>query len=189
MARYRFPRASPVAPYRQSLDLYRTADEPAFQRCMKRPCLMRQNLILDRDVWPPAGAILRRKQSGEGFRQRLPDSAQGGRTYPDGHAASEVHHADRVGRRWGGACCFVQALPQFRFDAWRQMMEQGEMGRELIALGRKVRAPQIIQPREIPRTEQGRDDQWGAISRHRPPPPLQARLPPKAPDGRSVSRG
>jgi hypothetical protein len=75
---------------------------------------------------------------------------------------AQVHDAGerRPRRRRGGIA--GQAVEQLALEARGQVVEQGEVRRHVIALGREVGAPELLQPAIVAVPEHGGDDQRGA---------------------------
>lgn len=116
---------------------------------------MRRDFILDRDMRPPAGSILRYEHSSECLHQILPDALKVRAVDRIRHATSERDHAF-------GACDWrrrnariSQAPQQFGFGGRRQMVKHRQVRREAVTFGREVRPSLRIEPLKIRLAEQG----------------------------------
>lgn len=145
----KLPRTTPIPPGRQADDPQPARDGLVRQRRQQRARLLRPNLVLNRDMGPPARRILRGEQSREAARQVLADRLELGRDDADGDSPPQIDQTVRRGRRGrrqrqGGETPF-----EFGFERRRQMVKQREMRIEPIAIGRKMRLPQAVQPGEV----------------------------------------
>lgn len=77
----------------------------------------------------------------------------------ESHSAAEVHYAFDRGSRRRRAREPSERPPGLSFSRGRQGMEHGEMGGELVAIGRIVSSPELIEPGEIARCDLGGDNQ------------------------------
>lgn len=121
--------------------------------------LGRRNLVLHRDMQARRRLILRRQQSRKTISDARPDRDQVRAVDPKRNPAPErinSRHGGARRRRIGGDG--AEQSRKFLEQRRRQMMEQRDMRREVIAFGREMRAAQRIEVALIGRAHRSSDD-------------------------------
>ena len=117
------------------------------------------DLVLDGDVQARAGLILGDEQAAKFVRQFVAKAEQFGAVDAVGDAPAQQQYLAEPRHRWR---TFGRHRRQPRFYFWqmagRQVVEQGDMGVEIIALGREVFAAQSVRPSLIGLAHFGGDD-------------------------------
>ena len=115
---------------------------------LERLCRRARNFVLDRDVKLAPPAVLRGQHAVEALDHIFVHGRQS-RAVDRKRSASAQRHQPGYPRRWrsGGAVSDEQP-PDLVLDAGRQRIEQGDVGADLVALGREVRPAQAVRPRE-----------------------------------------
>ena len=132
---------------------------------VERLCDRWFDLVLDGNVQARTGLILRDQQAAKLVREFIANVQQFRAVDTVCDALAQQHNLAQLrdGRRTFGR---QRRQPRFDFGqmARRQVMEQGDMGVELIALGREVGAAQTIRPSLIGFAHFGGDDDGGGQS-------------------------
>lgn len=152
------PGAVSIPPAGEAGDRHGPGPEASHQIIMERSRFGRRNLVLHRDVRSPASGILRYEVVPKGVRQLGANVLEVRRMDPYGHAPPEIQDARRHSAGAPSPGRVDQSSIELPFDRWRKMMEQGEVGRQDVPLGREMRLPQAVKPSEGVTAEHGRDD-------------------------------
>lgn len=158
MARQRLPRPTAIPPGGEPGDRERSRDEARLKFGEQRARDRGLDLVLHGDVWSPAGLVLRGKERRERVGQALADRGERGRVDTVSDAPPQAHDGAELRWRRRRARFLGEPRLQLGGDRRRQMVEQGEMRPEEIALGRKVPLAQAIEPGEIKLADQRGDD-------------------------------
>jgi len=130
-----------------------------FQLREQHPRVIRRYLILDGDMRPPRGLILRNQPPAQGVGKALAQILQPlARHTQRGSGTQRDRTGDMRYRRRHIARLAPEQPQQFVQHRRRQMMEQGQMRGQQVALNRKMGAAKGIEPLKVRRTEQRGDD-------------------------------
>jgi hypothetical protein len=102
--------------------------------------------------------ILRRQQALEGVGQLLADRGQLLALDAQRRPLPQVDDPGDRRARWGRGGGGGEPARQLPLQTRRQLAEQGEMGRDPVALGRVICAPQLLKPAIVAVAEQRGDD-------------------------------
>lgn len=159
---YWLPRPTLIPPGRKTRNRHRSRPEMSCQLLEEHLRFGGPNLVLDRDVRPPAGCVLRNEHVSKTLRQLGAKRDEVGRVDTYGGPASKVHDTGRGRLGAPSPCRLDQAPVKFAHDRGRQMVKHREMGGQHISIGRKVRAPQSVEPVECLPVGENRYDDWSA---------------------------
>ena len=122
------------------------------------------HLVLNRDVQSRLPLVLRGQHAGKMIGDALADLDQVGTVDAEGYAAAKrIDVSQTCGRRRHVGGNAADQPVEFIDARRRQLVEQGDVRREMIALGREMRGAQIIEMKLVRRTHRrGHDDGHGA---------------------------
>ena len=151
-----------ITPRRQRLDGDLPALETGAQFLLKVPGVLWLDLVLDRDVREPGRLIRGSQQFAKSFNKFVPYAFKFRALHAERGAAAKVHDSRHFGPRRASGGAGGKASAKFRLEAWREMVEQGEMRRHAVMLRRIVSTAQLLEPAIVASAEQRGDDDGAA---------------------------